>query len=246
MKKKRGITESTLAERLRIFRKSCRAIKTQQAFAEALQIDQQRLSGYENGTRVPHHVIANLVRMGANPYWLLFNEGEMRGGPTSTEDVRTMEVKAINAGLASVDDLQMSEFYVLPLYADEVAAGTPRDMRDTEIEGPAIIHRSWCPHPEETDYVRVSSTGTSMEPTIPAGSIVTIDRFETDPEKLLGKVVAIGVSGGGVTLKRLQKSERGDYIGIPDNPTPNNQPIALTEEGDRIIGLVVTVHARLA
>ena len=33
------------------------------------------------------------------------------------------------------------------------------------IEGPAIIHKSWCPHPDSTDYVRVK--GDSMEPGIP-------------------------------------------------------------------------------
>lgn len=235
----------TLAERLRKFRKSCHGVTTQQAFAAALGIDQQRLSGYENGTRLPHQVLANLVRMGANPYWLLFEEGEMRDGPTSTEDVREMSIKVINAGMASVDDLQMSEFYVLPLYSDEVAAGSPRDMRDTEIEGPAIIHCAWCPNPEETDYVRVASTGDSMEPTIPAGAIVTIDRTQNEPAELIGKIVAIGMHEGGVTLKRLRQDERGNFIGVPDNPTLRNQPVCLTEEGDRIIGQVQTVHARI-
>ncbi|MBN2713082.1 MAG: hypothetical protein JXR97_11725 [Planctomycetes bacterium] len=234
----------TIAMRMKHFRKHFGGCETQQAFAQALGIDQQRLSGYENGTRVPHHVISALVRMGANPYWLLFGEGEMRGGPTSGEDVREMAIKAVSVNAASVDDRQLAEFYVLPLYSDEVAAGTPLEVRDTEIEGPAIIHRAWCPHPESTDYVRVSASGTSMEPTIPAGAIVTIDRSENDPEKLIGKVAAIGLREGGVTLKRLQRTERGGYVGVPDNPTFENRAVAL-QDGDRIIGMVQTVHARL-
>lgn len=234
----------TIATRIREFRRSYPGCSTQQAFAEVLEIDQQRLSGYENGTKVPHHVVANMVRMGANPYWLLFGEGEMRGGPTSTEDVRDMTIKAIGVNDANVDDRQLAEFYVLPLYSDEVAAGTPLEMRDTEIEGPAIIHRSWCPHPNETDYVRVRSTGDSMEPTIPAGAIVTVDRHDIEPENLVGKVVAIGMRGGGVTLKRLQKVEGGGYVGVPDNAARDNKAVTLGEN-DRIIGLVQTVHARV-
>lgn len=235
---------STIAQRVREFRMATAGCSTQQAFAAALGIDQQRLSGYENGTKVPHHVIASMVRMGANPYWLLFGEGDMRGGPGTDEDVRDMNIKAVSMQTAGVDERAMAEFYVLPLYADEVAAGQPLEMRDTEIEGPAIIHRAWCPHPRETDYVRVHATGTSMEPTVPAGSIVTIDRAETDPERLVGKVAAIAMREGGVTLKRLQRAERGGFVGVPDNPSNENKAIALGD-GDRIIGLVQTVHARI-
>lgn len=222
---------------------SCTGISTQQAFAEALGIDQQRLSGYEHGTRVPSHVIASLVTLGANPYWVLFGEGNMRS-VSASEEVRGAEVKAIAAGEHQFSNNSMAEFYVLPLYSDEVAAGEPLNIRDTEIEGPAVIHRSWCPHPEFTDYVRVSSSGTSMEPTIPAGSIVTIDRTITNPEQLIGRVVAIAKNEGGVTLKRLRKDERGGFVGIPDNQNSENLPIAIAEN-DRIVGQVQTVHARL-
>lgn len=234
----------SISERIKTFRNSCPGLSTQQAFAEALGIDQQRLSGYEHGTRVPAHVLAALVRMGANPYWLLFGEEPMRRGSAS-EEVRGKEITALSPGEMKFKPGAMADFYVLPLYADEVAAGEPLEVRDTAVEGPAVIHRAWCPHPDKTDYVRVSSTGTSMEPTIPAGAIVTIDHTYTDPHMLVGKIVAIARREGGVTLKRLQRSERTGFVGVPDNPNHENLPIPL-EEGDRIIGLVQTVHSRLS
>ncbi len=233
-----------IGKRIKEFRSSCSVANTQQEFAEKLAIDQQRLSGYENGTRVPHHVIARIVELGANPYWLLFGQGLMRGGAGFDESVRARELVAMCPQQLPENMKSLTDFVVLPLYADEVAAGTPKEMRDTEIEGPAVLHRAWCPHPEQTDYVRVSTTGTSMEPTIPAGSIVTIDRAVSDPERLVGKVVAIGLREGGVTLKRLRKTARGTYIGMPDNPSLQNEPVAIGED-DRIIGLVQTVHARI-
>ena len=234
----------SIAKRIRQFRKSIHGCSTQKEFAAALGIDQQRLSGYENRTRVPHHVVAAMIRMGANPYWLLFGEGTMRGTPETGEAVRDRDIKAINLAGASDSDRQLAEFYILPLYADEVAAGLPREVRDTEIEGPAILHRAWCPHPQETDYVRVASTGSSMEPTIPAGAMVTIDRAECDPERLIGKVVAVGLREGGVTLKRLQKDGRGGYVGVPDNKAADHTVVPIGD-GDRLIGIVQTVHARI-
>ncbi len=239
-------SSGNIADRIKEFRAACPGITTQQEFAQALGIDQQRLSGYEHGTRVPAHVLAALVSLGANPYWLLFGEGNMRKSSANEEvrDATVREISALNVSGKEFSVDQMAEFYVLPLYSDEVAAGEPLGVRDTEIEGPAVIHRSWCPNPRQTDYLRVSSTGDSMEPTIPAGAMVTIDRTFTNPDQLIGKIVAIVKHEGGVTLKRLQKTERGSYVGMPDNPSPDNLPIPL-EEGDRIAGLVRTVHARL-
>lgn len=234
----------TIGERIKKFRKTCSGFSTQQGFAQAINIDQQRLSGYENGTRVPHHVVAAIIRLGANAQWLLFGEGDMRGRNVSAEGYRDLSLKVVSHTAVSFTERQLAEFYVLPLYADEVAAGQPLEVRDTEIEGPAIIHRAWCPNPSQTDYVRVHATGRSMEPTIPAGAIVTIDRSEVDPERLLGKIVAIGRRESGVTLKRLRRTERGGYVGLPDNPSLDHHAVHL-EEGDRIIGLVRTVHACL-
>jgi len=235
-----------ISERIRTFRRSLVGCETQAAFAQALGIDQQRLSGYENGTRVPHHVIAGMVRLGVNPYWLLFGEGEMRGGPTSTEALREMSIRILNVTTANPSERQIAELYALPLYADERAAALPQERRDIVIEGPAIIHRAWCPHPRQTDYVRVRSTGASMEPTVPAGAIVTIDRSLTTPEAdhLVGKVVAIALIEGGVLLRRLRRTERGGYVGVPDNPSSENRAVQLSAE-DRILGLVQTVHAHI-
>lgn len=235
-----------LAERLKQFRTRYKGGITQKAFADELEIDQQRLSSYEMGTRVPHQVVASLMKLGAACDWLLFGEGPMFIEKEQVREIRELQLRlARDAGAGDANgkvEKGLSDFYVLPLYADEAAAGEPMEMRDTEIEGPAIIHRDWCPHPQETDYVRISRLGTSMEPTIPAGSIVTIDRSLTNPDLLAGKVVAIVKQGGGVTIKRLVRDERGMFVGQPDNPSEQNRPIRI-EEGDRIVGKVTTVHA---
>ena len=233
--------------RIRQFRQSMPGIATQSSFSHALNVDQQRLSGYENGTKVPHNVIATIVRLGANPYWLLFGEGQMRTNSQEGEQWRGRQIRAIDvSGRANIEDGDaiLSEFYVLPLYANETVAGIALENRNTEVEGPAIIHRAWCQHPEFTDYVRVVSTEHSMEPVIPAGSMVTIDLSITEPHKLDGKIVAIRILEGDVVIRRLRHTERGQFIGVPDNPSLAYQLITINE-GDVIIGQVQTVHARL-
>ena len=139
-------------------------------------------------------------------------------------------------------DIAPEDFREIPFYPDEIAAGQPLEIRDAP-EGIVIIHKNWCKQPEHMVAVRVSSTGTSMEPTIPAGAIVTIDTSMTAPKTLLGQPVAIYKKDDGATIKRLAQTTRG-WCGIPDNRDPRHQVIML-EEGDRIIGKVNSVHYAL-
>jgi SOS-response transcriptional repressor LexA len=244
-KNKKNSDTTDLAHRIKIFRNNYKGGVTQNAFARILEIDQQRLSCYEMGTKVPHNVISKLVEIGANPFWLLLGEGGIFSEPSKENTIRDISLIIPEENNATeFNSNSLEDFYVLPLYSDEAAAGEPLQMRDTEIEGPAVIHRSWCPNPHMTDYVRISASGTSMEPTIPAGSIVTIDRSQSAAEELIGKIVAIAIKDGGVTIKRLRKTSRDGYVGEPDNPTCENRTIYI-EEGDRIIGRVTTVHAWL-
>ena len=139
-------------------------------------------------------------------------------------------------------DIAPEDFREIPFYPDEIAAGQPLEIRDAP-EGIVIIHKDWCKQPEHMVAVRVSSTGTSMEPTIPAGAIVTIDTSMTAPKTLLGQPVAIYKKDDGATIKRLAQTTKG-WCGIPDNRDPIHQVIML-EEGDRIIGKVNSVHYAL-
>ena len=93
-----------------------------------------------------------------------------------------------------------------------------------------------------------------MTPTIPDGSLVTVDVHPTvvnNLNALLGKPVAIyRHEDETCTIKRLAKTKARQWIAMPDNLVPvrrrewEYRPFLL-EEGDRIVGLVTTVHAQL-
>jgi len=137
---------------------------------------------------------------------------------------------------------ESTDFYALPLLDDAVAAGEPREVRERHVSGHCIVHRKWCPHPDESVFLRVQ--GDSMVPTIPDGAFVCVDTSETEPDALIGRVVLIVTSDGQATIKRLRRTDRREWVGIPDNLSDANRPIYIME-GDRVVGLVRSVHAEV-
>ena len=130
-----------------------------------------------------------------------------------------------------------NDFYEIPYFPDGIAAGNPKEIKEYP-DGVVILHKDWCAHPLETSAARLDDSAHSMEPTIMAGSIITVDHAITDPKELDGEVVAIHKNYAGITVKRLKKI--GDrWCGIPDNP---EYEVIELEEGDCIIGLVTTHH----
>lgn len=195
-------------------------------------------SGLKQGSVPGGEVLCKMSNvLGVSVDWLLGLAQDMQ--PVSRPVV--IDFKHIG----SVPDEGTSELAAVPILRDPTAAGPGRVIQDKDIEGIGIIYTGWCPHPEQTDYVRVK--GDSMLPTIPDGSLVTIDKAEATPEKLIGHVVAIWLAESEeVTIKRLQYDKnRRVYKGIPDNITEDNLPFDLTSR-DKIIGSVRSVHALIS
>ncbi len=129
------------------------------------------------------------------------------------------------------------DFYEIPYFPDGIAAGNPKEIKDYPEEK-VILHKDWCSHPDETSAAKLDDSAHSMEPTIMAGSIITVDHHLTNPEELDGEVVAIYKKDDGVTVKRLKKIG-SRWCGIPDN---SEYDVVELEDGDRIVGLVTTHH----
>jgi phage repressor protein C with HTH and peptisase S24 domain len=93
----------------------------------------------------------------------------------------------------------------------------------------------WCPHPSDTSCLRVR--GSSMSPLINDDDIVAVDRAETDPGNLSGKIVVSWQRDNGLILSRfllvngvqLLESENSEY-----------EPVKLGKNRNwRIIGKVL-------
>jgi len=77
--------------------------------------------------------------------------------------------------------------------------------------------------------------GESMEPTLPDGSIVFIDRRQTDPSK---DGIFVAATGNGLFVKRIRRRADGMVELISDNPlyTPEVLPPEQVEIVGRVVG----------
>lgn len=105
------------------------------------------------------------------------------------------------------------------LASDKIAAGPPRIIHTEEVEDYVFVPRQVLKTQPEL-YICMTVDGDSMEPTIPNGAHVGINRSSRNPWALNRKIVALSTEEGterGATIKRLYWRE--PYIlGIPDNP----------------------------
>lgn len=198
------------------------------------------LSAYLHGRREPGMEVLRTIARKAkcSIAWLVDGKGTMFESPTISPTVNVVQTQGKHIGDVAGD------LIAIPILRDASAAGPGRVIRDDDVEGIGVIYRGWCPHPEKTDYVRVS--GDSMLPTLPDGCLVTIDKSEVEPQSLKGQVVAVWLADRDeVTIKRLRyDAGRKVWKAIPDNITETNLPFDLTGK-DRVIGKVRSVHAEV-
>jgi phage repressor protein C with HTH and peptisase S24 domain len=138
-------------------------------------------------------------------------------------------------------EFQGGSYIPIRLLHDAVAAGTPAEINESDVETWTLIYagREWMPKDPEK-YTCVYIRGKSMPPIFEAGDIVAIDHAEKGPTRFDGKMVAFRVNGG-VTIKwRRYLVEKGQVIGVPENRLELDHVVTLTgEEIDNgIVGMV--------
>jgi phage repressor protein C with HTH and peptisase S24 domain len=95
-----------------------------------------------------------------------------------------------------------------------------QDLDDIPAQEMIAAPAMWCPHPADTTCLRVR--GASMAPLINDGDIVAVDRSDTNPVDLSGKIVVTWQRENGLTLSRfllvngvqLLESENRDYEAV--------------------------------
>jgi SOS-response transcriptional repressor LexA len=121
------------------------------------------------------------------------------------------------------------------ILSDAMAAGTPRAVDDSLIEGTICFPSAWL---RGGNLVAVHVSGDSMFPIIRDGYIVVLDTARRDAKKLTDQMVAVR-EGDGVTIKWLRRD--GDiYLLVPQNVSLRHPVRVMRPEGDfSIVGLVV-------
>jgi phage repressor protein C with HTH and peptisase S24 domain len=127
-------------------------------------------------------------------------------------------------------DFSADNYLPVRLLRDEIAAGMPSEIRDSDIDGHCLIYadKAWMPgNPENYTCCRVR--GDSMYPILADGDIVAIDHSLKDPKALHKKMVAFRYSGG-AAVKWLSYIKKGTVLGIPENKNSMEATICLVGE----------------
>ncbi len=128
----------------------------------------------------------------------------------------------------------LDSYVPIPFLRDAAAAGAPREISETDVEGYALIQYAWCPNPDDFTCVRVH--GDSMSPVLHDGAVVAIDHSQCDPLALHQKMVAARLNDG-VTIKWLDRRPDGTLLLVPENKSHSPIPLPRTQSNP-IIGLV--------
>ncbi len=250
--------KASLSRRLREIRQEIFGEHGGPELARRLNLPARTWYNYETGVTVPAEVLlAFIEQTGANPEWLLTGEGARFRH--SNDDRRLSElspVEMIRRGLEALErssnevivvapenlpNAEASEFVAIGIYPLSVIGHSVPDQ--ARLEGHVMAYRHWLPNPAETIGTRLVDD--AMNPILPAGSIVAVDRSVTDPLKFHGRIVA--ACPDGVPMIRWLDVSGRHVILRPNNPGREFTliPVELGESGSHlVIGQVVWSWSR--
>ena len=150
----------------------------------------------------------------------------------SSRDLTKAEAKAVEE--------ESGHIAVVPILEASIAAGTPIEVDESEVEGWAFCYTDHVPHPACTRCIRIQ--GESMSPVIPDGALVGVDHAIRDVRQMTHKpheppraAVRVEDDGGcvvrnvrlvGERMLLCEPENKGDFpefsfdLSDPDLPNP--------------------------
>lgn len=220
--------ESSCAREIGARLMAIRGALSQTEFGKKVGMQQNSLSRYERGERIPDaEVVSQVCRAcGVSPTWLISGEGPMRPDSATTSQGDAVGIPLYNvtgsAGGGSLNDSEHVEkwIYCSPAFINQVLGVPPAAI--------CMIHLS----------------GNSMEPDLPANSIAWVDRRGTDARP--DGIYVIRVDGA-IMVKQLQRLPGGVIEVSSINPaykpfkiSPNTPPADFA-----ILGRVISTFKKL-
>ena len=153
--------------------------------------------------------------------------------PEKHANIDTRPVAETKPGYNPDEAYDQAGVWNLPVREVSPAAGSGAEVFGEEVVGYVPFRADWLKErsidPAQTDIVQVS--GPSMEPTLPDGCSILVDR---NRRELQPKCIYVLRNKDGLVVKRVDRNREGWWV-ISDNPAW--LPVMLTEDTD-IIGEV--------
>ena len=228
---------------------------SQSDFGSRLHYSAMAVSRWETGKQEPtSRCFIQLGNIAGQPEcWLFWARAGLKSAdlrqmfPGTRAPARTTistEVEIVHAGCGvsharpkGAPKLQMVAVPLLNVHAGTIGqpGGPFTDFDNATADEMIAAPAFWCPHPAQTNCLRVK--GTSMSPLINDGDVVVVDSAQTDPDALNRKIVVAWHRERGLSLARFIAAD-----GVHLLESENREYDPVTVEKDRkwqILGKVL-------
>ena len=223
-----------IGERLRKARKASGLLQVELAVAMGDRYDSGTISRVETGKsslRLDGLVNAAKELKVSTDYLLGLTDDPAIVQQRSTTDPRTIAESRADYGPSNYDPTDRRPVEVLEIAS---AAGVGAEVFDETPVGLLWFRNDWLDShaidPKQCNIISVQ--GNSMEPTLPDGCSILVDRKRREPNE--GRIYVMRTEEG-LVVKRLGKDEKGRWLVVSDNP---DWPPAPLLYGTDIIGEV--------
>ena len=142
--------------------------------------------------------------------------------------------------IAEKGEIDPQDFRAVPVIKPLTLADDVAKLQRKDILSHTVIPAEWVPRGSVILATRMADS--TLEPMIPHGSLVIIDRREQDPDKCVGQAVVMLIHNKGIRIRMLEEgARRGLFEGAPFGNNRRGRIPYQPEKGDRVIGRVVGV-----
>lgn len=133
-------------------------------------------------------------------------------------------------------------YYAIPIIKPSAISKTVFDLKESDVIDHTIINKEWVPRGGV--MVAFVADDSGLEPTIPVGSLIVVDRRELISEKSIGRNAAIFQKGKGLKLRKLEEGDKGGLKAVTADGKNRGSFEIKADKGDIILGRIIAVLAK--
>ncbi len=236
------LSRATLGVRLGISPKTIQSWEMGRTFIEDLSL----IPAIESELDIS---VSNLIARATMINETMAAEAAPAYGPSNTNPPKagpfapTFTVHALHENAMPSEAELENEFVSVPLLKPQAVLKQIPDLESDDIQSHVIIPGSWVPRGGVLVACRMGDSG--MNPMIPLGAIVIIDRRPAELSKMAERVVAIEAHGKGLRIRKLVSDPLTKKIWGMTTIEGRRGKFEYREDmGDKVVGRVVGIMAQ--
>ena len=134
------------------------------------------------------------------------------------------------------------KFAAIPVIKADSLGKEVHDLTESDVINHTVISREWVPRGGLMIAFKAEDNG--LEPTVPANSIVVIDRRPVNLDKIYGKNVAVIQKNKALKLRKIEEGKnKNSFRAVPANGKSRGSFELKFDKGDRILGKIIAVFS---